>query len=45
MVKEADLVITTQPEQKEELISLYPRARAKVFAMKEMSKWDGRFFF
>jgi protein-tyrosine-phosphatase len=45
MVKEADLIITALPEQKEELINLFPKAQAKIFTMREMSKWDGYLFF
>jgi protein-tyrosine-phosphatase len=41
MVKDADLVITALPEQKEELISLFPKAQAKIFTIKEMARWDG----
>ena len=45
MVKEADLIITALPEQKEELISLFPKAQANIFTIREMSKWDGYLFF
>jgi len=45
MVKEADLIITALPEQKEELISLFPKAQAEIFTMREMSKWNGYLFF
>jgi protein-tyrosine-phosphatase len=40
MVKEADLLITALPEQKEELINLFPKARSEIFTTREMSKWD-----
>jgi protein-tyrosine-phosphatase len=45
MVEDADLMITALPEQKEELIYLYPKAQRKVFTIREMSKWDGYLFF
>jgi len=45
MVEDADLMITALPEQKEELISLFPKAQAKIFTLREMSKWDGYLFF
>jgi protein-tyrosine-phosphatase len=41
MVGAADLVITALPEQKEELISLFPKTQAKIFTIKEMARWDG----
>jgi len=41
MVKEADLIITALPEQKEELIRLYPIESPKIFTLREMSQWDG----
>jgi protein-tyrosine-phosphatase len=44
-VEDADLIITALPEQKEELISLYPKAQAKIYTIREMSKWDGYLFF
>jgi len=44
MVENADLMITALPEQKEELISLFPKAQAKIFTLREMSKWDGYLF-
>lgn len=40
IVEEADLMITALPEQKEELVSLFPKARPKLFSIREMSKWD-----
>jgi protein-tyrosine-phosphatase len=40
MVKDADLMITAQPEQKEELINLFPKAQSKIFTTREISKWD-----
>jgi protein-tyrosine-phosphatase len=41
MVEDADLLITALPEQKEELISLFPKAQAKISTIKEMARWDG----
>jgi protein-tyrosine-phosphatase len=40
MMKDADLIITALPEQKEELIKLFPKARPKISTTREMSKWD-----
>jgi protein-tyrosine-phosphatase len=45
IVEDADLVITALPEQKEELISLFPKAQAKIFTIREMARWDGYLFF
>jgi protein-tyrosine-phosphatase len=40
IVEDADLMITALPEQKEELVSLFPKAWLKIFSIREMSKWD-----
>ena len=40
MVEDADLIITALPEQKGDLINLYPEARYKIFTIREMSRWD-----
>jgi protein-tyrosine-phosphatase len=40
MVEDADLIITALPEQKEELVNLFPEARSKIFTTREISKWD-----
>lgn len=40
MMEDADLIITALPEQKEELINLFPKARPKISTAREMSKWD-----
>jgi protein-tyrosine-phosphatase len=40
MVENADLMITALPEQKEELINFFPKARSKIFTAREMSKWN-----
>lgn len=45
MVEDADLMITALPEQKEELINLFPKARHKIFTTREISKWDGYLIF
>jgi protein-tyrosine-phosphatase len=45
MVEDTELIITALSEQKEELINLFPKAQAKIFTMREMSKWDGYLFF
>jgi len=45
MVKDADLMITALPEQKEELINLFPAARSKIFTTREVSKRDGYLVF
>jgi protein-tyrosine-phosphatase len=41
VVKEADMIITILPEQKTDLIDLYPEAVSKIFTIKEISQWDG----
>jgi len=45
MVNDADLMITAHPEQKEELINLFPKAQSKIFTIREISKWDGYLVF
>ncbi len=40
MIKEADLLITALPEQKEDLINLFPEAQAKILSTREISQWD-----
>jgi protein-tyrosine-phosphatase len=40
-VKEADMIITMHPEQKIDLIDLYPEAVSKMFSIREISHWDG----
>ncbi len=44
-VEEADLIITAIPQQKEDLSNLYPDTRAKIFTIREISRWDGRLKF
>ena len=41
VVKEADMIITMHPEQKTDLIDLYPEAASKIFTIREISQWDG----
>jgi hypothetical protein len=41
IVKQADMIITVLPEQKTDLIDLYPEAVSKVFTIRETSRWDG----
>jgi protein-tyrosine-phosphatase len=41
VVKEADMIITVLPEQKTDLVDLYPEAASKVFTIREISRWDG----
>jgi len=41
VAREADMIITVLPEQKKELIDLYPEAGAKIVTIREISKWDG----
>ena len=45
MVKESDLIITALPDQKEEMIVLYPGARERIFTIKELAEWDGYIIF
>ncbi len=40
MVKNADLMITALPDQKEELINLFPKVRPKIFTLREISRWN-----
>jgi protein-tyrosine-phosphatase len=41
VLEEADMIITVLPEQKTDLIDLYPEAASKVFTIREISRWDG----
>jgi protein-tyrosine-phosphatase len=41
VVKEADMIITMHPEQKMDLIDLYPEAVSKIFTIRELSQWAG----
>jgi protein-tyrosine-phosphatase len=41
LVKEADMIITVLPEQKTDLVDLYPEAVSKIFTIREISGWDG----
>ena len=45
MVRDADLIITALTDQKEELGTLYPDARAKFSAVRELAEWDDYFLF
>ena len=40
MVKNTDLIITALPEQKEELINLFPEAQSRIFTAREISRWN-----
>jgi hypothetical protein len=41
VVKEADMIITVLPEQKTDLVDLYPEEASKIFTIREISQWDG----
>jgi len=40
MVKGSDLIVTVLPDQKEELIGLFPETRDRIFTIKELAEWD-----
>jgi protein-tyrosine-phosphatase len=40
MVKEADLIITVLPDQKKDLVRLFPKAAGRIFTIREISEWD-----
>jgi protein-tyrosine-phosphatase len=42
VAKVADMIITALPEQKNDLIALYPEAAAKIVTIKEISQWEDR---
>jgi len=42
VVKEADMIVVVLPEQKKDLIELYPEAVPKIFTIKEISQWEDR---
>jgi protein-tyrosine-phosphatase len=44
MVKDADLIITARPDQKEALVILYPDSLARIFSIREISKWNEYLF-
>jgi protein-tyrosine-phosphatase len=41
MVKQANLIITAIPEQKQELVNLYQEASAEILTIREISQWGG----
>ena len=41
MVKEADLIITALPDQKKEIMRLYPKEVPTIFTLREISQWEG----
>ena len=41
IVREADLIITALPQQKEELLNLYPEAGADILAIREIAQRNG----
>lgn len=44
MIKDADLIITARPDQKEDLVILYPEALPRIFSIREISKWNEYLF-
>ncbi|WP_419657808.1 putative protein-tyrosine phosphatase, low molecular weight [Desulfosarcina variabilis str. Montpellier] len=41
MVKKADLIVVSLPEQKKELAELYPDYQQNMVTLKEIAKWEG----
>ncbi len=41
MVKKADLIVVSLPEQKKELSALYPDCEQNMVTLKEIAKWEG----
>jgi len=41
MVKNADLIVVSLPEQKKELAELYPDYQQNMVTLKEIAKWEG----
>ncbi|MFZ7110209.1 MAG: hypothetical protein ACOWYE_00875 [Desulfatiglandales bacterium] len=41
MVEEADMLITSLPDQKKDLVMLYPTAADRIFTIREVSQWEG----
>lgn len=41
MIKEANLIVVSLPEQKKELSALYPEYKENMFTLKEIAKWKG----
>ncbi|MBN1103211.1 MAG: hypothetical protein JXL84_07355 [Deltaproteobacteria bacterium] len=41
MVGEADMIITSLPDQKKDLMMLYPTAADRIFTIREVSQWEG----
>jgi len=41
IVDEADMIITVLPDQKKDLLELYPKIKTKIFTIREISRWDG----
>lgn len=41
MVQEANLIVTAIPQQKEDLLNLYPSANGEILTIREISQWNG----
>ena len=41
MVEEADMIIASLPDQKKDLVMLYPTAADRIFTIREVSQWEG----
>ncbi len=41
MVQEANLIVTALPQQKEDLLNLYPNAKGEILTIREISQWTG----
>lgn len=44
MIKEANLIVVSLPEQKNELSALYPEYKQNIVTLKEIAKWKGDAF-
>lgn len=44
MIKEANLIVVSLPEQKKELSALYPEYKQNMVTLKEIAKWKGDAF-
>ncbi len=41
LAEEAEMIVTVLPDQKQDLVRLYPVVAAKIFTLRELSQWDG----
>lgn len=41
LAEQADMIVTVLPDQKQDLMKLYPVVAGRIFTIRELSQWDG----